>query len=363
MQLLSSSSGIKFYGDSLTCCIGFIDLVNSTNNVITIEDSKKIRTYYSKFINSLYKITKKFNIKIIKNIGDCIFFYAPSTTNTESIKPFCDLFTCIYSILDERDKINKDLFESNLPSFNYRISVDHGYVELALVGEYSQLDLFGTTVNICSKINSITNPNEINIGEKLYRILKSLSIDKQYDFIPIDEYWLPNNQPYLLYSVRRKLHMNSNDSIVSNKNTKLSSYVTTTINKKSYNIKNRKTIVIVEDNKEDLYCYKLFLEDLKYNVICFNDPTLALKYILSDIFNNNMLIITDIRMNKLNGLELYQKLKLIRPNIKILFVTALDIVNEIRSVICNTSSYQIVRKPVDKKILLNNITNLFEDKL
>ena len=44
------------------------------------------------------------------------------------------------------------------------------------MGEYSQIDLFGTTINLCSKINSsLSIPNEIIIGDNFYRILKSFS--------------------------------------------------------------------------------------------------------------------------------------------------------------------------------------------
>ena len=62
----------------------------------------------------------------------------------------------------------------HLPPFNYRISIDYGVLDLALVGDYSQIDLFGTTINLCSKINSsLSIPNEIIIGDNFYRILKS----------------------------------------------------------------------------------------------------------------------------------------------------------------------------------------------
>ena len=60
------------------------------------------------------------------------------------------------------------------------------YLDLALVGDYSQIDLFGTTINLCSKINSssLSVPNEIIIGDNFYRILKSFpTIINNYNFI------------------------------------------------------------------------------------------------------------------------------------------------------------------------------------
>ncbi|MGD1838658.1 MAG: adenylate/guanylate cyclase domain-containing protein [Nitrososphaeraceae archaeon] len=181
-MILFSHNELDFHDYSTDCCVGFLDLVNPSYNKNTILKRRQIETYYSKFMNSLHKITKKHNIKIVENEDDCILLYSPSTSNTENIKPFEDFFTCIYTINDELDKINKDLFNNNLPQLNYRISVDYGDVDLSLEDEYSQLGSFGTTVNICSQIDSIYNQSEISIGEKLYKILESLLFDPCYKY-------------------------------------------------------------------------------------------------------------------------------------------------------------------------------------
>jgi two-component system, OmpR family, response regulator ChvI len=59
------------------------------------------------------------------------------------------------------------------------------------------------------------------------------------------------------------------------------------------------------------------------------------------------LTILDIRMPGLNGLQLYYRLKAVNRNIKILFVTALDAVPELTSILpdVNTTN-DIIRKPV-----------------
>ena len=71
----------------------------------------------------------------------------------------------------------------------------------ALVGEYSQIDLFGTTINLCSKINTSSSiPNEIIIGDNFYRILKSFSsIVNNYDFINHINYQITKDNTYPLY--------------------------------------------------------------------------------------------------------------------------------------------------------------------
>ncbi len=48
----------------------------------------------------------------------------------------------------------------------------------------------------------------------------------------------------------------------------------------------------------------------------------------------------------------------IDPTIKILFVTALDILDELLSIVPGISKEQIMRKPVDKKIFTNTVRNM-----
>ena len=72
-----SSRGIRFSGDAIKSCVGFIDLVDSTKNIATMDNLESIRIYYSTFINSISKIVKSYGGKVIKNIGDCLLFHFP----------------------------------------------------------------------------------------------------------------------------------------------------------------------------------------------------------------------------------------------------------------------------------------------
>ena len=63
-------------------------------------------------------------------------------------------------------------------------------------------------------------------------------------------------------------------------------------------------------------------------------------------------------MKNLNGLQLYQQIKAIDPTIKILFVTALDILDELLNIFPGISKGQIMRKPIDKKIFTNTVKNM-----
>jgi class 3 adenylate cyclase len=344
-----SSKGIRFSGDAIKSCVGFIDLVDSTKNTITMDNLEAIRKYYSTFINSVSEIVKKYNGKVIKNIGDCLLFYFPKTTDVNNIGFFLDAIECGFKILDERYSINQELSQHPLPPFNYRISIDYGVLDLALVGEYSQIDLFGTTINLCSKINTSSSiPNEIIIGDNFYRFLKSCSsIVNNYDFINHINYQITKDNTYPLYMIKRK-----NIFELKNKNSLDEQQLVSSIENLN---NNDKRIILIDDEEDVLFTYKIFLEDHNYNVTAFTDPSLAINYIRNILNFKDLLVILDIRMKNLNGFQLHQQIKSIDPTIKVLFVTALDILDEFSTIIPGISKECIMKKPVDRKVFTSTI--------
>jgi CheY-like chemotaxis protein/class 3 adenylate cyclase len=357
---LFSSKGIRFAGDSIKSCIGFIDLVDSTKNTITMEGLDYIRKYYSKFINSTSEVVKSYNGKVIKNIGDCLLFYFPKTTDFKNIETFRETLDCAFKILEVRYIVNAELSKEHLPPFNYRITIDYGVLDLALVGDYSQIDLFGTTINLCSKINSspsLSIHNEIIIGDNLYRILKSFpNIINNYNFINNGEYKISESNRYSTYNIKRKNILEHDDTEISNKNSLSEKQPGSSIedsNKKN----NVKRVILVDDEQDILFTYKVFLET-DYDVTSFADPVFALNYIRNISNFNHLLIILDVRMKNLNGFQLYQQIKAIDATIKVLFITALDILDEFSTIIPGISKDQIIRKPVDKKLFTNTVKKL-----
>jgi class 3 adenylate cyclase/CheY-like chemotaxis protein len=353
---LFSSKGIRFSGNSIKSCIGFIDLVDSTKNTITMDNLEYIRKYYSTFINSASEVVKSYSGKVIKNIGDCLLFYFPKTTDFKDMEVFRETIDCGFKILDERYIVNQELSKEHLPPFNYRITIDYGVLDLALVGDYSQIDLFGSSINLCSKINSssLSIPNEIVIGDNFYRILKSFSnIINKYDFINNGEFKVSENIRYLIYIIKRKNILVLNDMEISNKNSLSKKQPHSFIK----DLNDNKRVILVDDEQDILFTYKLFLEN-DYDVISFIDPVFALNYIRNISNFNHLLIILDIRMKNLNGIQLHQQIKAIDPTIKILFVTALDILDELLSIVPGISKEQIMRKPVDKKEFTNTVNRL-----
>ena len=118
--------------------------------------------------------------------------------------------------------------------------------------------------------------------------------------------------------------------------------------------KNKKTIMIVDDEEDVAQTYECFLLGVGYEAKKFIDPRSALHEYISDPFLYDLLIL-DIRMQDINGLQLYQSIKAINPACRAIFVSALDAAREIVSVLPGTNPQNIMRKPVSKVQLVSAV--------
>jgi two-component system, OmpR family, response regulator ChvI len=205
---------ISFTGSSQNCCISFIDIVDSTKITTTeINDAEKIRKYYSIFINTMAAIIRDFNATIIKNTGDSLLYYFPKTSNNsaDDISAFKEVFECGLTMIEASPIINTKVQEEGLSSLNYRISADYGRVETARSMTSTSDDLFGPTVSLCAKINSMAAINGMVIGSDLYQMTRS-SFDNDYYFSKIGRYQINEIkfQQYPVYSVIRNKNKENN---------------------------------------------------------------------------------------------------------------------------------------------------------
>jgi|SRR5215211_1295855 CheY-like chemotaxis protein len=83
--------------------------------------------------------------------------------------------------------------------------------------------------------------------------------------------------------------------------------------------KKNKKILLVDDEQDVIYTIKMVLENNGFVVDSYNDPTLALSNFKLGFYD---LLLLDIRMPKVNGFELYQRMREIDSNVKICFLTA-----------------------------------------
>lgn len=107
-------------------------------------------------------------------------------------------------------------------------------------------------------------------------------------------------------------------------------------------------IMIVDDERDVLLTYESFLTSAGFNVSTFAESYEALKAFVPKprVYD---LVILDIRMENLNGLQLYQSMKAMDPTSKIIFASALDAARELTSVLPEVKSQDVLKKPVDRE--------------
>jgi two-component system, OmpR family, response regulator ChvI len=60
-------------------------------------------------------------------------------------------------------------------------------------------------------------------------------------------------------------------------------------------------------------------------------------------------------MPNLNGIQLYYRLKAINPNVRIIFVTALDVIKELALLSGFSPDYDLIKKPLERENYINRI--------
>ena len=374
---------IHFSGHSQNYCVFFVDMVNSTKITAEISDAEKVRKYFSIYLNTMASVLRRNNARIIKNVGDSLISYFPNTSNSTNEYAFKDVLECGIDMISANPVINNKLYkEEGLPSLTYRISADYGRVEMAKSGTSQSFDLFGSTVNLCAKINSKAQPGGMVIGGDLYRLLESFpKLHSEYHFKLVGEHAIGFagkisignfGSKYPIYTVNFLHRRNRNHNGRSNTSTdkQRPCNLEPTLNEvKKIGVpssflreekpqwpqqKNLRNLMLIDDEPDIPLTYKSFLASEGYSVDAFTDAHEALKHFALNSSHYD-LIIMDIRMPGLNGLQLYHRIKAINKDIKVIFATALDAADELVSVLPDIKSNYVIRKPVGREDFVNTI--------
>jgi CheY-like chemotaxis protein len=91
------------------------------------------------------------------------------------------------------------------------------------------------------------------------------------------------------------------------------------------NNKKNKRILLIDDEPDVIYTTRKVLEINGFMVDSYTDPTLALSNFRPGLYD---LLLLDIKMPKINGFDLYQKMTEIDSNVKICFLTASELFYE-----------------------------------
>lgn len=333
---------IQFLDRSQHYLVSFVDMVNSTEVASRNLGPDGVRKYYSLFINAIASMAREAGAKVIKNAGDCLVLYFPQTSNTMDSNSLKLALDCCLDICDAHKAINSLAEAEKLPPINYRVSADYGTVELAKSKTSSEYDLIGPTMNLCSKINAIARSNSLVIGGDLHAILISSSSHKfthYYRFDLIGEYSAGLKCAYPVFSVNRRAEVSGIPSAGT---------------EAEHDVRYR--VMVVDDEPDVLMTFNSMLGSTgAVDVESFTDSLEALRQFLAKNTGYYTLVIADVRMPKLNGIQLSRILKSLDKELHILLVTAHDIVEEVSSMLPEIGRNNIIRKPLSQEMFLTKV--------
>ena len=123
----------------------------------------------------------------------------------------------------------------------------------------------------------------------------------------------------------------------------------------------RTRLLIVDDDSDVAHVLKLGLQKNGFLVDAFTNPEKALQSFKSNV-DSYFLVLSDIRMPVISGIQLAKRVKEINPNVKVVLMTAFEIRdNEFSKVFPSTQVDGFVQKPVGIRDLTNKILSLISE--
>jgi DNA-binding NtrC family response regulator len=110
---------------------------------------------------------------------------------------------------------------------------------------------------------------------------------------------------------------------------------------------NNRIVGIIDDELDitQLYQDAIFGHISGISVVCFNNPVTALEHFI-DNKEDYALVISDLRMPNLNGLDLLKKIRILNPNVRTILVSA----------------YEVKEDEVFQKYMKEGVIDLFIEK-
>ena len=111
-------------------------------------------------------------------------------------------------------------------------------------------------------------------------------------------------------------------------------------------------ILLVDDEPDIIFTFKTGLEANGFVVDAFEDPVLALSNFKPGMYD---LLLLDVKMPRINGFELYEKMRKIDGEVKACFITAHEVYYESLREIFPTMDLDCYVKPIQIEDLVKHI--------
>jgi class 3 adenylate cyclase len=154
----------------------YVDLVGSTTMALELPE-EKLAIIISSFAQEMASVIHLYRGYVLKFVGDAVIGYFIAPENLLSAAE--DAVSCAKSMLTVIQKgINPILNQYDYPDLMVKIGLDFGQSVVVRYGsnpDESPVDLMGPAMNIAAKIQSFAKPNQILIGDDVYRKLHPIS--------------------------------------------------------------------------------------------------------------------------------------------------------------------------------------------
>ena len=115
------------------------------------------------------------------------------------------------------------------------------------------------------------------------------------------------------------------------------------------------SVMVVDDEEELANLFRRILDGSGFNCVSFTDPLLALENFHKNQYKYT-LVITDLRMPGINGIEFANEIRQYNQNVQILLLTAYFDENGLRTEdFTNADFAEVIEKPVSLGLLQSKV--------
>lgn len=167
-ELQQSGQATSKYYENVS--VMFTDFKNFTRIADTYSPQDLVAELNEYFI-AFDNIIEKYNLEKIKTIGDSYMCAGGIHTNTER-HPY-DIVKASIEIQEQVRLRNEKRKKSGLPAWDLRIGIHSGPLVAGVVGRKKYAyDIWGSTVNIASRMESNGEPGKVNISAATFELVK-----------------------------------------------------------------------------------------------------------------------------------------------------------------------------------------------
>ena len=125
------------------------------------------------------------------------------------------------------------------------------------------------------------------------------------------------------------------------------------------------SFLVVDDEQELAHLYKEFIQKIGYDVVSFTNPVLALEH-YKQCIDKYSLILTDLRMPGMSGIEFANKIRELNSKVKIFLTTAFDIADlkdyndyqkaKINKILQKPIKFSTLKKFIEQDLVVQNVS-------